>query len=276
MQGLGNDYIFLDLFRNNFYDIDFSKLARDISNRHFGVGGDGLVLIMPSTQFDVKMRMFNADGTEAEMCGNAVRCIARYVYQHNIIKRNILKIDTLAGKITTEILFDKDDILIAVDMGKPIFSAKKIPVKIDRDTVINYPLRLTPYALHNEYYINCVSIGNPHCVIFVDKITDKMVLKDGEKLEKADIFPERINVEFARIVNRSEIEMRVWERGTGETLACGTGATAAVAAAFMNNLVDRKVTAHLLGGDLEIEIMDNEHLRMIGPAKEVFYGTYFW
>lgn len=268
MQGLGNDYIFLDFFNNSFPRIDFMKLANDISNRHFGVGADGLVLVMPTARFDVKMRMFNADGTEAEMCGNAIRCIAKYVYQHNIVRKSILKIDTLAGEIVAEILLDKKDIRIAVDMGKPIFSAKEIPVKIDRDTVINYP--------YYKYHINCVSVGNPHCVIFVDKITDDMVLKHGAKLEKADIFPKRINVEFARIIKRDEIKMRVWERGTGETLSCGTGAVAVAASAYINNLVDKKVTVHLLGGVLEIEIMNNGNFRMIGPAEEVFYGEYLW
>nr|VFJ59886.1 MAG: diaminopimelate epimerase [Candidatus Kentron sp. FW]VFJ64765.1 MAG: diaminopimelate epimerase [Candidatus Kentron sp. FW] len=270
MHGIGNDYIYFDCIKEPGLIKNPSKTATQLSNRHFGIGGDGIVLILPHPEADFRMRMFNADGSEAEMCGNAIRCVGKLVYEKGYISSDTLDVDTRAGVLTLKLHIDHGRVgSVRVDMGQPILNGPDIPVTVPGNPV-SIPVSL---ASGRDHWITCVSMGNPHAVIFVDEITDEHVLVDGKALEVHPNFPNRTNVEFARITSRDTIHMRVWERGSGETLACGTGACATAVAAILGDLTDRKVTLKLLGGDLSIEwsAIDN-HVYMTGPATTVFTG----
>jgi diaminopimelate epimerase len=276
MEGAGNDYVYIDLIKHSskpdYKDLDYKDLAQKISQRHFGVGSDGLVLILPSSEASCKMRMFNADGSEAEMCGNAIRCVARYVYDHGYHKGEKLQIDTLAGLKNLLIIKDEKDrkvTSIRVDMGEPVLRPKAIPVKADKEPAAGLTVM--------NYTGTAVSMGNPHFVIFTDKIRDEQILQQGPKIEKDALFPNRTNVEFVKIINRDLIEMRVWERGSGETLACGTGACACVVAGVLNDLTSRMVDVRLRGGVLTIEWNEKDNrVYLTGPATEVFSGLFYY
>lgn len=270
MHGIGNDYVYINAFEEEVTAPE--QLAVAISDRHFGVGGDGLVLIMPSKIADAKMRMFNSDGSEAEMCGNAIRCVGKFLYDHRIVRKETLTIETLAG-IKTLNLETKNGLVSAVkvDMGEPILQSDLIPVDGDSRIIINEPIAVND----RNYRFTAVSMGNPHCVIFVPEITDAMVLMDGPALETHRLFPRKINVEFVKVNSKASLTMRVWERGSGETMACGTGACASVVAAILNKLTDRLVTVKLLGGELLIEWEPvSNHVFMTGPAVTVFEGEW--
>ncbi len=270
MQGLGNDYIYVDVINQNIKDI--SLLTKAISNRHFGVGADGLILIDKSDVSDFKMRIFNQDGSEAEMCGNGIRCVGKYVYDKGLTCKINLKIETLAGiKNLTLHIKDKKVDSVKVDMGKPILEADKIPVKVNKSPAINLNIKV----LDREFEATCVSMGNPHTVIVVEDLEEFNIEKYGKEIEENKIFPNKTNVEFIQIKDKNTIKMRVWERGAGETLACGTGACASVVAGVLNRLVSRNVNVELLGGNLQIEWNENDnHVYMTGPAVTVFEGEY--
>lgn len=269
MQGAGNDYVYINAFQ---YPIEHpEEAAIRLSNRHFGVGSDGLVLIMPSDSCDFRMRMFNADGSEAQMCGNASRCIGKYVYEKGLTNKTSFTLETLSGvKHLSLTVQDKTVKEIEVDMGRPVLTPTEIPVLLPEvDEVIDYPINISGFPLH----LNCVSMGNPHAVFFVNDLSEIDIHGLGRILEHHPVFPERTNVEFAQVLSREEIKMRVWERGSGETMACGTGACATVVAAIKNGLCDKKVLVHLPGGDLYIK-WENEtdSVMLSGPAEIVFEG----
>ncbi len=273
MHGIGNDYIYFDCVSDPGLIKDPAATARRLSDRHFGIGGDGIVLILPSTKADYRMRMFNSDGSESEMCGNAIRCVACFLCDRGYVKGHRVDIETGAGIKQIELSRDAAGKFVSarVDMGEPILNGPDIPVAVNCNPVKGAAI---PLADGREYRMTCVSMGNPHAVIFVDAITDGHVLKDGRELEVHAMFPRKINVEFAQVINRTEVRMRVWERGAGETLACGTGASATGVACVLNGFTDRKITVHLLGGDLEIEwAAANNHVYMTGPATFVCDGT---
>lgn len=270
MHGAGNDYVYVDCFATPFPD-DVEELARNISSRHFGVGGDGLILICPSDTADAEMRMYNADGSYSEMCGNGIRCVAKFVHDHGIAVRDQLKI-TSAGKpflLDLELRAGKVE-RVRVDMGEPILTSREIPTTLPGDPPIDAPLEIAGRTLA----VTCVSMGNPHCVTFVDEITDEQVLGLGPQVEVHPAFPRRINVEFIKVLSSSEFDMRVWERGSGETMACGTGACAAAVAGAVTGRLDRRTTAHLRGGDLMLEWTAGGDVLMTGPAAEVFHGEW--
>ncbi len=270
LHGLGNDYVFIDLVSNK-YSFDPSALARKISDRHFGVGSDGLILILPSKKADFRMRIFNADGSEAEMCGNGIRGLAKYCFDHGLCKRKIT-VETGAGiKAVSLNVKNGKAVSSTVDMGEPILDGLKVPTIVNRSPVVGEKISIGGRA----FSFTAVSMGNPHCVIFVDKITDDLVSL-GSIIERHRFFPGKANVEFARIIDKGNIEMRVWERGSGETLACGTGACATAVAGFLNKKTGRKVTVSLLGGRLEIEWAADNHVYMTGPAEEPFEGVYHY
>lgn len=268
MQGCGNDYVYVSTFDQMISDL--SAFAKKWSDRHFGIGGDGVIFICPSDVADAKMRMFNEDGSEGKMCGNGIRCVAKFVYDHGIAKKDVLQIETLSGIKTIHLLFDSGEVVGAsVDMGKADLHPAAVPVLLDGERIINRDFTVGNIC----YKINCVSMGNPHCVVFVKdtKTLDLPII--GPMFEKNPIFPEQVNTEFVRVIDRTHLEMRVWERGSGETFACGTGACASVVAAVENGFCDKgsHVTVHLLGGDLEI-IYTDERVVMNGPAKTAFWG----
>ena len=270
MHGIGNDYIYINAFEEEITAPE--RLAVAVSHRHFGVGGDGLVLIMPSTVADAKMRMFNSDGSEAEMCGNAIRCVGKFLYDHGIVTKETLTIETLAGikQLNLEIKMGRVS-AVKVDMGEPILQSNLIPVSGEPRIIIKEPIS----ANGRDYQFTAVSMGNPHCVIFVPEITDTMVLTDGPALEGDRLFPRKMNVEFVKVNSEASLTMRVWERGSGETMACGTGACASVVAAILNKLTERVVTVKLLGGELLIEWEPvSNHVFMTGPAVTVFEGVW--
>lgn len=269
MHGAGNDYIYINGFSQKIENP--SELAVKLSNRNFGIGSDGLVLILPSDTCDFRMQMFNSDGSEAEMCGNASRCVGKFVYDNGLTTKKEITLETLAGiKYITLLEGDANARKITVDMGEPILNAQLIPVDVKESPVKNYPLEIDAKV----WPITCVSMGNPHAVTFTSEI-DKLDLPAlGPKFEKNPIFPRKTNTEFIEVIDKHTLNMRVWERGAGETLACGTGACAAAVAAVLNGLTERKVTIHLLGGDLEIEWREsNNHVYMTGEAVTVFEGT---
>jgi diaminopimelate epimerase len=261
MHALGNDFILIDT-RNSTVD-NPEELSRRLCRRRFGVGADQMLLLSESTTADFRMQIFNADGSEVEMCGNGIRCLAKYIWDRGLSTKNILNIETLAGIIKPERAGD----MVKVDMGEPVLEGRKIPVNLD-GTVTDYPLEIEDRTFH----ITCVSMGNPHAVIFVDNVRDFPVSYYGAKIETHSMFPRRTNVEFIEVINPQEIRMRVWERGSGETLACGTGASASAVACMIKNLTNRKITVHLEGGDLYIEWANDNHVYMTGPAEEVFEG----
>ena len=270
MHGAGNDYIYVDCFRQPM-PADIAETARRVSDRHFGIGGDGLVLICPAEGTDAEMRMFNADGSESEMCGNAVRCVAKYAYEHDIARKETLKIKTGAGVLTLELEVDAGRVdRVTVDMGEPILTPQEIPTTWTGDRVVDAPLEVAGQT----FAVTCVSMGNPHCVTYVDEPTDELVLGVGPQIENDPHFPNRVNAEFVKVLSPNEIRMRVWERGSGETLACGTGASAVCVAGVLTGRTEREITAHLPGGDLLLNWAEDNHLYMTGPAVEVFSGQW--
>ncbi|VBB07957.1 diaminopimelate epimerase active site [Lucifera butyrica] len=270
MHGQGNDFVIIDGLKEKVNN--FSQLAQQICDRHFGIGADGLVILLPSQQADFTMRIFNSDGSEAEMCGNASRCVARYVYEHGLTPKNKISLETLAGIIKPELLFENDRVTsVRVDMGEPRLNRGEIPVTGDKnEKAINIPVQLE----NQLFYGTCISMGNPHCIIFVDNVDAVDLTAIGPKIETAPLFPRKTNVEFVQVLNRHEVRMRVWERGAGITLACGTGASATLAAAVLTTKTERRITVHLDGGDLAVEWGNDNHIYMSGPAQEVFRGEY--
>ncbi len=269
MQGCGNDYVYVDCFAQK-PPANPAALSQKIADRHFGVGGDGLILICPSEKADARMRMFNADGSESEMCGNGIRCVAKYVYDHGIAKKPTLTIETGRGVLTLEVETQAGKVQqVRVDMGEPILEAAKIPTTLPGNPPIDVALP------GFELKATCVSMGNPHCVIHVDAITDALVLGVGPKIEKDAVFPRKTNVEFVQVNRPDDVTFRVWERGSGETLACGTGACAVCVAGVLTGRSARQITAHLLGGDLQLLWSEaDNHVYMTGPAVEVFSGEW--
>jgi diaminopimelate epimerase len=269
MHGAGNDYVYVDCFQEPM-PADPAALSQKLSDRHFGIGGDGLILICPSERADARMRMFNADGSEAEMCGNGVRCVAKYVYDHGIAKKSPLRIETGRGVLTLEIEADAGLARrVRVDMGEPILQADLIPTTLPGSPVVDRELAVAGRTLR----VTCVSMGNPHCVTYVDRLSDEWVLGVGPKVENDPHFPKRVNAEFVEVLGPEEIRMRVWERGSGETLACGTGACAVCVAGVLSGRTGRRLVAHLPGGDLELHWAENNHVYLTGPAVEVFSGN---
>jgi diaminopimelate epimerase len=269
MHGLGNDYIVIDNRNEKIADVETAELAQKLCKRRFSVGADGLLLVSNSSMADVKMRIFNADGSEAEMCGNGIRCFAKYCYENNIAKKNELTVETLAGIKRTWLTVEDNTVAsVMVDMGVPTLERSRIPM-LGEGTCINEDLQVNA----EKYKVTCLSMGNPHCVIFVDALDDFPVAHVGSKIENHSFFPERINVEFVQVLNKNEVKLRVWERGVGETLACGTGACAAVAAGNLLKKISNKVRVHLVGGDLEVE--HAERIFLSGPAEKVFEGKLF-
>lgn len=270
MHGAGNDYIYLDCFAQP-APRDPAQLSIAMSDRHKGIGGDGLVLIGPSEHGDARMRMFNADGSESEMCGNAIRCVAKYLCDHGLVRKSELNIETGRGVLTLQVFSDDGKVTRArVNMGRPILEAPQIPTLLPGNPPIKAPLDVAGRVLH----VTCVSMGNPHCVTFVDEVTDALVLGIGAQIERHPAFPRRVNAEFVRVISPREVEMRVWERGSGETQACGTGASAVCVAGVLNGLTERTIVAHLPGGDLELEWLTSGEVYMTGPAVEVFTGDW--
>jgi diaminopimelate epimerase len=271
MHGCGNDYVYVDCFAQPMPK-DPPALSRAVSDRHFGIGSDGLILICPSERADAKMRMYNADGSEAEMCGNGVRCIAKYLYEHSIARKERITLETGRGILILEPELKNGKVeRVRVDMGEPILQAEKIPTTLPGNPPIDAPLRLDDRTM----IVTCVSMGNPHCVHFVEAITDELVLSIGPKIEKHPAFPRRTNVEFVRINRADDVTVRVWERGSGETLACGTGACAVAVAGVVSKRLDRRITAQLTGGELELHWSERDnHVYMTGPAVEVFEGEW--
>ncbi|MHA1357350.1 MAG: diaminopimelate epimerase [Candidatus Helarchaeota archaeon] len=270
--GLGNDYIIINEVKNSFIiESNRANLAKKLCQRRFSIGADGILFVCPptTTNADIRMRIFNVDGSEAEMCGNGIRCFAKYVYEEIILQKQEIRVETLAGiKILQLTIKDGAVEAIQVDMGVPQLLRDKIPMKGPNTKVINEELLVGD----KTFNITCVSVGNPHCVIFVNDL-DKLDVSQGKLIEYHEVFPQRINVEFVQVLNRQAIKMRVWERGVGETLACGTGACAATIASVLNDKTGREIKVHLLGGDLEIQWdVSTNHLFMKGAAERVFEG----
>lgn len=281
MHGAGNDYVYVDCFNqtdlNDFAPAELADLARQVSHRHFGIGGDGLILVWPSDVADARMQMFNADGSEGEMCGNGVRCVAKLVYDNAIAQKDNLRIETGAGVLSLDLKHDDQGSVhqVVVDMGPPELIASKIPTTIQPPSVdrpiVSMPLEFDGHTIE----VTCVSMGNPHCIVFVEKATDELVLGLGPKIESDPRFPNRINVEFVEVISPTEVRQRTWERGSGETWACGTGASAVCVAGVLTGRTERKILNHLLGGDLVLEWNEStDHVMMTGPATEVFRGEF--
>lgn len=270
MTGIGNDYVYVNCFQERIEDP--SALAKRVSDRHFGIGSDGLVLILPSTTCDFRMRMFNVDGSEAEMCGNAIRCVGKYVYDHKMTNKDHLTLETKAGVKHLKLFIENQTVTkVTVDMGEPILNGLDIPVRMEKAEVINCPL-----IVHNTtYHITCVSMGNPHAILYVDNVDDLDLSQIGPTIEHHAFFPQRTNVEFVQVVDSTHLKMRVWERGAGETWACGTGACASLVASVMNRKCARKAELRLLGGTLMIEWNENNHVYMTGEATHVFDGILY-
>ena len=268
MQGCGNDYVYVDATKEKIDNI--SDVAIQVSNRHFGVGSDGLILIKSSNKADFFMDMYNNDGSRGKMCGNGIRCVGKYVYDNGLTDKNQLKIETLSGIKTLDLTIENGKVaLVTVDMGSPIFSPKDIPVKSDKEEIINEPIIIGD----KEYRVTCMSMGNPHAVVFVDNTEEIPLTEIGPIFENHEKFPDRVNTEFVQVIDRNHIKMRVWERGSGETLACGTGACASVVASVLNNHTDHEVRVSLLGGDLYIKYDREKNLvYMTGDAVTVFTG----
>jgi diaminopimelate epimerase len=283
MHGIGNDYVYVDCF-NQPLPRDPAALSRAISDRHFGVGSDGLILICPSEKADVRMHMYNADGSEAEMCGNGVRCVARFVYDHHIARKEVLTVETGRGVLTLELdVKDGEVKSVRVNMGEPILEPGRIPTTLPGTRVVNYPLLYRSDDPKCAWFgaagldprLTCVSMGNPHAVIYCKDVARVPLETVGPLLEHHEWFPRRINVHFVQIHRPSEVTMRTWERGSGVTLACGTGACAVVVAGALSGRTGRKLLAHLPGGDLQLEWSERDNrVYMTGPAVEVFSGEW--
>lgn len=271
MHGIGNDYIYINCMES--VPDRLPELAEEMSDRHFGVGGDGIVLICPSDKADFRMRMFNNDGSEARMCGNASRCIAKYVHDHKLTDKTCISLETLSGiKVLSLNMSPSGEVeSVTVDMGEPELNAGLVPVRSTAEKMVEEPVDTSC----GEVRVTAVSMGNPHGVVFVDRIEDVPFETLGPELEKHSMWPDRANIEFLQIISPSEARMRVWERGTGETLACGTGACASAVAAALTGRCGREVTIHLRGGDLYIRWANNGHVMMTGGATEVFEGNYY-
>ena len=269
MHGLGNDYVYVNCFEEK---IDNPPaVARFVSDRHFGIGSDGLIMINPSKTADFEMEMYNADGSRGEMCGNGIRCVAKYVYDYGLTDKTQISVETLGGIKYLDLTVEDGKVsLVKVDMGKPELEAELIPIISEREQVIDEPIEVDG----KEYHMTGVSMGNPHAVIYVDDVKGLDLEKIGPKFESHERFPKRINTEFVHCIDRQTVEMRVWERGSGETLACGTGACAVAVSSILNNLTDTQVTVKLLGGDLQIEWdREKDRVFMTGPATVVFDGV---
>ncbi len=270
MHGCGNDYVYFDCTKESI--ADESAAAIKLSDRHFGIGGDGIIIIKKGTKADFEMVMYNADGTRGAMCGNGIRCVAKYVYDKGLTNNTSISIESMGAVKYIDVTVDGGEVVSAtVDMGAPSLKASDIPVICDCDRAVDYPITVDGV----EYRMTCVSMGNPHAVVFIDRSPRDFDLEGvGRKFETNEIFPDRTNTEFIRVVDRKNLEMRVWERGSGETLACGTGACASAVAAIVNGLCDNDVTVHLLGGDLQISWSGDEgdSVFMTGPATTVFEG----
>lgn len=268
--GIGNDFVII-----NGYDIqlnDYPKAAIEICDRHFGIGADGLVTVLPSDKADFKMRIFNSDGSEAEMCGNVTRCVARYVYENGLTAKTQITLETLAGIIKPELIIDQGEVTaVRVDMGEPRLKRGQIPMggNVDEEAV-GIPLEVDGIT----YQMTGVSVGNPHCIIFVDDVSAINLSVTGPKIENHPLFPRKTNVEFVQVLDRRNLRMRVWERGSGITMACGTGASSTLVAAVLNGKADRQAAIILDGGKLFIEWGEDNHVYMTGPAIEVFRGEY--
>lgn len=268
MQGLGNDYVYVNGFKEKIENP--SELSIKVSDRHFGIGSDGLILINPSKKADFEMAMYNADGSRSEMCGNGIRCVGKYVYDHGMTQKEHIAVETLAGiKYLDLTIKDGKAIKIRVNMGTPELRPELIPVKAKGETVISQPITVEG----TEYKMTCVSMGNPHAVVYVPDVKKLDLEKIGPAFENHERFPKRVNTEFVKVIDRETVEMRVWERGSGETLACGTGACAVAVSCILNGYTENTVTVKLLGGDLTIEWdQENNLVYMTGPAETVFEG----
>ena len=268
MHGLGNDYVYVNCMEQMVEDA--AETARRVSDRHFGIGSDGLILICPSDKADFEMRMYNADGSRGEMCGNGIRCVGKYVYDYGLTDKTSLSVETLGG--IKHLFLEVEDgkvSLVKVDMGPAILEPEKIPVTAEGSRVVDEPLQVDG----KTFRMTCVSMGNPHAVIYVDDVQGMDLEKTGPSFENHERFPNRINTEFAHVLDRNTVEMRVWERGSGETLACGTGACAVAVASILNGYTEDQVTVRLLGGDLKIEWdRETNKVYMTGPAEVVFDG----
>lgn len=270
MHGIGNDYVYVNCFQEEVKNP--SEVAKYVSDRHFGIGSDGLILIKPSKVADFQMDMYNADGSQGEMCGNGIRCVAKYVYDYGLTDKESISVETLAGIKHLELTIENGKVsLVKVNMGAPELLPEKIPVIAEGERAVNVPLEVE----NTEYHMTCVSMGNPHCVIFMDKDVRELNLEAiGPDFENHKRFPKRINTEFVNVIDNHTLRMRVWERGSGETLACGTGACATAVAAILNGHVQNEITVHLLGGDLKIQWEGgNAPVYMTGPATTVFDGV---
>ena len=279
MQGCGNDYIYVNGFTEKIPQEEKTELVRHISDRHFGIGGDGVIFINPSSEADFEMEMYNADGSRAEMCGNGIRCVAKYVYDKGLTDKTDISVIS-CGQIKYLQLFLKEGRVdtVRVNMGAPELRPDRIPVTVaeagtplEQERIVNAPI----IVQGKEYKMTCVSMGNPHAVIFLEDVTNLEIEQIGPYFENHERFPKRINTEFVKVLDKKTVQMRVWERGTGETLACGTGCCATVVACILNGLTDEKVTVKLLGGEIEIEWDREANLvYMTGPAVTVFEGEY--
>lgn len=268
MQGIGNDYVYVNCFEEKVEDP--SALAIQVSDRHFGVGSDGLILICPSEVADCEMAMYNADGSRGEMCGNGVRCVGKYMYDYGLTDKTEITVETLAGIKTLQLFVENGKVAkVRVDMGSPILTPAEIPVVAEGDKAVDEPILVDG----KEYHMTCVSMGNPHCVVFMDDVENFEIEKTGPLFENYKDFPKRINTEFVKVIDEHTLQMRVWERGSGETLACGTGACATAVAAVLNGHCHGEILIHLLGGDLKIEWdKETNHVFMTGPAAISFEG----
>lgn len=271
MHGAGNDYVYINGFQQEVEEP--AALAKEISDRNFGVGSDGLILILPADLADVRMRMFNADGSEAEMCGNGIRCVAKYAFDHGLVRKEKMVIETGAGDLPVQLYLGLDGQVekVRVNMGQPRLLREEIPMD---GPVLEKAIDIEIAAGDQTFTATCVSMGNPHCVIYVDDVEAFPVAEIGPLFEHHQLFPERINVEFVEIVSPTEVKQRTWERGAGETLACGTGASAVTVAGVLTGRTERAIVNHLLGGDLELEWTEEGDVFMVGPATEVFTGEY--
>ena len=270
MQGLGNDYVYVNCFKEKIDNPP--EVAKIVSDRHFGIGSDGLIMINSSKVADFEMEMYNADGSRGEMCGNGIRCVGKYMYDYGLTDKEAISVETLAGIKYLQFFIENGKVAkVKVDMGSPILTPAEIPVVAEGERAVDEPIVVDG----TEYRMTCISMGNPHAIVYVDDVKNLPIEKIGPLFEKHERFPNRVNTEFVKVLDRNTVEMRVWERGSGETLACGTGACATAVACILNGLTEEKVTVKLLGGDLEIE-WDREKNKvfMTGPAKVVFDGVW--
>ena len=270
MQGLGNDYVYVNCLKEKLENP--SKTAIQVSDRHFGIGSEGVILINPSEVADFEMEMYNADGSRGEMCGNGIRCVAKYVYDYGLTDKTQISVETLGGIKYLDLTVENGKVkLVKVDMGRPILEPAQIPIVAEGDTVIDAPILVDG----KEYRMTGVSMGNPHTVVFMDDVKNLEIEKIGPLFENHERFPKRINTEFVKVLDRKTVEMRVWERGSAETLACGTGACAVAVACILNGLTENEVTVKLLGGDLQIQWdREKDTVFMTGPAVTVFDGVW--